>query len=618
MKQLKYLLILITLVSISSCKKFLGEPKPEDTLAPDTYFQTADQLNFALAGVYNKLQSGDLYKTKFHYLKGWEADEGFARASNFTVYLNSNQFTATTADITNYWTELYKGVARANVVIKNVDRNPSIPQALRDQVRGEALFLRGYYYFLLVQSFGGVPLTIEPVTDIEHLDKPRSSAAEVYAQILKDMTEAEGLVLKITQLGYGGRVNKSAVRGILARVCLAMAGAPLNDVSKYTDARKWAKMVMDDTEAAHSLNPSYSDVFIKVAQDKYDIKESLWEVEFSGDGTGTFAAQTGQVGFNCGAVQTGPVAPAVTTVGAASGYIWVTSGLYNSYGLGDMRKGWNIQNYNLIADGTRTYKAVPTTQAAIYLLPTAKWRREYELVRPYHPNQTPENFAILRYSDVLLMFAEAENAVNGPTTDAYSALNLVRRRAYAIGGIKTIAVANGGSGYTSAPTVTFTGGGGAGGGAATAVVSGGQVTAINLSLNYVTGLAYGQYATAPAVSITGGGGTGAVATATLFTNADADAPAGMSKTDFLKFIQDERKRELCFESLRKFDLIRWGIYPSTMQAASAQAAADGVGATSVKHMIEWYGNVTDKFVLLPIPGQELLNDRALTQNPGWN
>ena len=366
MKQLKCLLILIALVSVSSCKKFLSKPKPEDSLEPSTYFQTADQLNFALAAVYNILQSGELYKTKFHYLKGWEADEGFARASNFTTYLNSNQFTSSSADIFSYWRDLYKGIARANVLIANVNSNTGIPQSLRDQVRGEALFLRGYYYFLLVQSYGGVPLTTEPVTDINNLDRPRSSVAEIYAQILKDMTDAEGLVLKITQLGYGGRVSKSAVRSILARVCLTMAGQPLNDVTKYADARKWAKMVIDDTEAAHLLNPSYSDVFIKVAQDKYDIKESIWEVEFSGDGTGTFSAETGQVGFNCGAVQTAAVAPAVTTVGNASGYMWVTSGLYNLYAPGDVRKGWNVQNYNLAADGTRTYKPFPTTQASIY------------------------------------------------------------------------------------------------------------------------------------------------------------------------------------------------------------------------------------------------------------
>src|SRR5690606_17664528 len=90
----------------------------------------------------------------------------------------------------------------------------------------------------------------------------------------------EGLVADIKTIGHGGRVSKSAVRGVLARVCLHMAGEPVKDISKYQDARKWAKKVIDDSDAGHELNPDYSDVFIKYARDEYDIRESIWEVEF--------------------------------------------------------------------------------------------------------------------------------------------------------------------------------------------------------------------------------------------------------------------------------------------------------------------------------------------------
>jgi hypothetical protein len=137
-----------------------------------------------------------------------------------------------------------------------------------------------------------------------------------------------------------------------------------------------------------------------------------------------------------------------------------------------------------------------------------------------------------------------------------------------------------------------------------------------LTRNAVTDYNFGTYTAPPAITITGVG-TGATATATLFTTADADVTPGLSKADFLTYLQKERMRELCFESLRKFDLIRWGIYVTTMQNASITAYQSNIVST-LAHVAQWYGNVTDKFLLLPIPSQEIINNKLLVQNPGWN
>src|SRR5690606_18378621 len=126
---------------------------------------------------------------------------------------------------------------------------------------------------------------------------PRTPINEVYAQIIQDMEEAEAKVKTAEEVGFGGRVNKSAVRGILARVNLFMAGEPLKDESRYDEARKWAKMVKDD--ATHELVEDYSQVFINYAADEYDIRESLWEVEFFGNTQGVYR-EAGQVGTNFG------------------------------------------------------------------------------------------------------------------------------------------------------------------------------------------------------------------------------------------------------------------------------------------------------------------------------
>ena len=161
--------------------------------------------------------------------------------------------------------------------------------------------MRAYYYFILVEHWGDVPLILSPTVDLKVLEKSAESLLEkVYEQIIGDMDLAEDLVQSATGAGFGGRVTKSAVRGILARVCLRMAGNPLNDESRYAEARSWAKKVIrDDTESGHRLHPDYSQVFINYAQDKYDIKESIWEVEFWGNAQNSYR-ETGRVGAWCG------------------------------------------------------------------------------------------------------------------------------------------------------------------------------------------------------------------------------------------------------------------------------------------------------------------------------
>src|SRR5690606_31063020 len=150
-----------------------------------------------------------------------------------------------------YWSNLFAGINRANVLLANVDKNPNLPEEFRNRIRGEITFLRGYFYFQLVRYYGGVPIFTEPTTSVEDVDVPRNTISEVYDQIIADMTAAEPLVTGIRDLGFGGQINKSAVRGMLARVYLHMAGEPLKNQNGYAEASKWAKMVIDDTEANH-------------------------------------------------------------------------------------------------------------------------------------------------------------------------------------------------------------------------------------------------------------------------------------------------------------------------------------------------------------------------------
>lgn len=603
MKIKHYIIATLFLMGLGSCKKYL-ETSPTDFLNPDNYYQTEAQLQFARAGVYDHLGAGGLHGTYASYLLAWTADEGYMNRATLTTgpwnyfYSAADQYNA------GFWNNLWSGINKANVLIKNVDKNAAIAKEKRDVIRGESLFLRAYYYFTLVQYFGGVPLKLEPTTSVVDVDAARTPVKEVYLQIIKDMEAAEKLVPGIRTLGYGGAISKSAVRGLLARVNLHMAGEPVKDKSRYAEASKWAKMVIDDAEAGHALNPSYPDIFMKLAGDKYDIKESIWEVEFYGNRTDQYV-ETGNIGWI-----NGPAAGVNSKTGRADAYMNITSELYDKFEPGDNRKWFSIAHFTYTAAGDKTMSLLPVNDNAKNNLKPAKWRREYETLLPKSPTTTPINMVLLRYSDILLMYAEAENELKGPTADAVEAFNKVRRRAWSTG-IKTIAVTNGGTGYTSAPTVTISGNGGA---TATATVSGGNVTAITLDRDpmAVTFFNEGKYSAVPTITISGGGGAGATATATISKDTEGNiAPA--SKEEFLTAIQDERMREFNFENLRKGDLLRWGIFLKVHQDMGNKLQQQSPGQFFVKY----YSNVSSRDLLMPIPINEMSSNLKMTQNPGW-
>lgn len=544
MKRLLYLLIVAVLaLSWGGCKKFLNT-KPTDTLTPEEYYGSESKLTAALAGVYDPLGNengmyGSSMVTQFDY-----SDESWGGNSNTTAGMQVYNFDFTTPQITELWRNCYIGIDRANRLIANINV-ASMDSTARQAILGEALFLRGFYYFNLVTRFGAVPMRLEPISSPADAQLPRTSVTEIYAQILIDMKAAETKVLPM--YATASRVYKTVVQGMLARVCLHMAGYPLNDQTKYAEALEWAKKVKSSNQ--HSLNmyidpkyinfdprftntSPYSQIFINHAQDLYDVKESMWEVEFKGNRADGFN-ENGRIGNNIGIVfQPG----AGTALEKDSGFCWglvkATGVLYNLYGTRDtLRRDWAIGNHSI--NNTTGVKTLLASNNRHGRYP-GKWRRSFELVTPKNKNYTPINFPLLRYADVLLMLAEAENQVNGPTAEAYEALNMVRRRGF------------------------------------------------NVSLS------------AP--------------------NVNADAPAGMDKASFQQFIEDERARELCFESLRRLDLIRWNKFITRMKDVSADFTANG-GSNAYGSLAG--RNVDQRHLLYPIPAAEILLNKKLTQNPGW-
>ncbi|RRN77581.1 RagB/SusD family nutrient uptake outer membrane protein, partial [Pseudoxanthomonas sp. SGD-10] len=445
------------------------------------------------------------------------------------IYGSSDEY------VRNAWRYLYEGIERANVFLDKVE-NADMSNEKKATVVAEAKFLRAYYYFVLASNYGEVPLKTTPSASVNAVDAPKANLKTIYDFITSEMEAAEADVLPITAYNHAGRVTQSAVRGILARVYLKMAGAPLSLTAAearpyFEKAAEWAGKLVNPTNGdyQHTLVQDYTQLFKDMAADKYNTQESIWEVEFYGNRIGDFeAGRHGNIaGIQMGNEEFGKRGRA----GFSYGFILATKKLVDAYGTGsDERRDWNVAPYRITMGNNNqadaSYTEVDATGNAFNRY-SAKFRRDYEVALPRHKNYTPINFPLLRYSDVLLMYAEAKNEL-GEVSEAGLKVKEVRDRANA---------------------------------------------------------------------------------------ADSTATIGGDQELMRQFIKNERFRELAYEGLRKFDLVRWGEFVGTMSSLSAGINASAPDAQ--KYTRFGPGNVSTKHNLLPIPSTELSLNKAITQNPGW-
>jgi starch-binding outer membrane protein, SusD/RagB family len=698
MKRILLLLILFAGVT-SSCKKIL-DTKPDGNLTPENSYGSPAQISAALSGIYTNLKYVISYSQYYTtYLTAPTDETYFYNSTGFVSFANTANDN-TTGNPTNIWRGCYQSINYANTLIDNIDESSAgkVDANVVRRAKGEAIFMRGFYYFLLAQWYGDVPLQIHATTDPTQSQIARTPVKEVYDQIITDMTLADSLLYDqtFTSLGYSDRITRTGVEAMLARVCLFAAGEPVNDKKRYADALEWAKKVV--ASGQHSLVSSYPQVFIDEARNIYN-SENIFEIGFIVNPVGTQSAGGGigvyngvSMGNSNGTNSSGG---SLYDSGYVYGYLKLHPRLYFKYEPGDYRRNWNISNYsNTTAsaayntpDGrisayspSGVATKSPLNNNSLWARQPAKWRREYEAaVSRSTQTGSSTNFPVIRYADVLLMLAEAENEVNGPTQVAFDALNQVRRRSMSTTRVVDSIGFTVGSGYTSAPdSVTWTTGGGSGFGfnvvysasaktvqvlltnqgsgftsaptitvgrqwrAGTAYTVGTQVAASNGRLYTVT-TSGTSTSTAPTNTsgVSSASSTGAVftyagvaATATVYLSpvpvVDYTAAVlGTKGIDLRQAIRDERSRELCFEALRLQDLKRWGILIPTIQSLALDiagnnplypkipSAASELGVGNDASALAPVQNISQKDMFLPIPIWDLNLNKKLTQNPGY-
>jgi hypothetical protein len=612
MKKQFSILILVLAISFSGCEKFLTE-LPKDTVAPETFYKTNDQLTAALMAVYSPLGSDDESTfSRFLVLESQATDE-FLPASAPPTAINASLYntSATYLAFERSWNNMYLGIERANLLLENLDKSAALPADIK-QVRGEALFMRAYYHFLLVANWGDIPLKLTTTKSASDVERPRTPAKQVYDQIIADMTEAEGLVKTSSAWGVTNtaRISKTGIQGILSRVCLHAAGR-LRDRTYLPLSVSFGKKVVASGE--HRLNLDFKQVFINHSQDIDDNRECIWEVQFTRDANGAyfeFERFGSTIGIRNDDILNG---------GFMQGNFLATGTFYNSYADGDLRRDWTIANF--------TYAAVAGARSPlngnVYVRPAAqwgrtiaKWRRGYQSPgQKLIKNFGPTNFPLLRYADILLTLAEAQNELDGPTPENIGYVNEVRKRGYGVDlvgrNVKTLTITNGGTGtavYTLNSIVTFSGGGASKD--AKAAISSLSTTGRIASITLIDGGA--NYTSVPTITISGG--TGAIITPILSNLTDYEIKVSdFDRTSFKTFLMTERSRELAGEAHRRLDLLRWGNFVKTMK--------DMIPATTIgaRFLLPVYQNVTERDTLFPIPIKEINLNPAMRgkQNKGW-
>ena len=421
-----YFSIIAAMLAAPSCNDFLDK-SAEDFLSPENYYNTEEDIKNSLGGVYATLGSNYTYGRYLVIdavtddLWYWNQNE-----ANIIDRLCSWNYTSGQAQLDYIWRRLYEGIERANVLLENIDK-PDMDEDVRNKYIGETRFLRAYYHYVLADYWGDVPLKMVSSEKVSNVNVERTPLKDVLNTVVSEMEDviANNMLETADKYDHSVRVTMTVAQGILARIYLKMAGEPLNlGDEMYTKALYWAQQVK--LSGLHDLNDSYDQVFINHSQNLFDtqFRESMWEADFNGNTT-TDPNKNDKYSW----------------IGVTNGIICYDESLGYSYGYQRTRlKLWDLfdetdkRKYRTIAPykyntTAGKYGEKQTTFNSIAERCAGKWRRGEETLRPYVKNYNETNFPILRYSDVLLMIAEAENELNGVTSIALDALNEVRDRA---------------------------------------------------------------------------------------------------------------------------------------------------------------------------------------------
>lgn len=430
--KLRYILYVLAVLMVTACEDFL-DPKSPSTFDTKYIFSNAEDTRKAVNAIYvhfshdgfrSRLSNNMTGNTDIEHSSGWTSDGARYQIWNLRAQENNG-------DLTYVWDIGYKAIRDANICIEGILASKALRSSDVELSRnmyhllGEAYTLRAYWYSMLIFYFGDVPFSTQaPAAGIE-FNLPREDRNVILTHVIQDLIDVEEEMMWADQCPYGiEQVNREYTMGMIARLALQRGGWFLKPdmtmarepdyLDYYELARHYtAKLIqLKDRELPADFRQVFMNQCKFISPVNSDI---LFEVPF--------AIGEGDVGWNIGIRVDGGSHP----YGSGSNYMAMPPTYFYSFDTLDKRLDVTCGLYTI---NTNFEKVLVST--GNMNISQGKWSRHWLENPPGASTSkgTGINWPMMRYADVLLMFAEAENELNGPTAEAQNALKRVRQRAF--------------------------------------------------------------------------------------------------------------------------------------------------------------------------------------------
>lgn len=390
-------------MAFSSCSDFL-ELNPLSDLGEKEFYKTADDITSAVNGAYSSLQDGNIYGNWYVFGEIPSDNTRNQLSGSVTTQSEFDKFYIDTQNgqIKDFWTAAYKVINRTNTVLGRID-GVQIDAALASRYKLECQFIRALMYFNLIRVYGDIPLVLKEISIGESYDILREPKDNVYKQIIADLNEAQSLP-DTYPAKEAGRATSGAAKALLGDIYMTL--------HNYTEAEKILGEVvnggryalLENTAGSQNID-GYKAAFSPV---NHNSKEGIFEIQFLKGGFG----EGSNYANNFSPENSGTN---VVAVGGSGGNNIPEMDIYNAYEEGDLRRDFSMSlGYN---DNRKDGLWVESRYVCKYM------------DVPYAGNDANNNYPVIRYANVILMYAEALNQ-NGKTEEACKYLNMTRRRGF--------------------------------------------------------------------------------------------------------------------------------------------------------------------------------------------
>ncbi|STC94092.1 RagB/SusD family nutrient uptake outer membrane protein [Chryseobacterium carnipullorum] len=435
MNKNKFLAIFFSIVgmaSVYSCSDYLEVENLSNT-AEKQQFDSASDTFAALVGVYNSAMGDNTYGQRMNLILSQSGDD-FRTSGDYNANdrrgISCFGAVPTNTELLRPFLDTYAGIERANLVIKNIPISPvyqtgsAADKKLMDRYLGEALTLRALFYYDLIKNWGDIPFQEVPSADLATVYLPKTDRDVIYDKILDDLAKAATLVPWKSEAGTTAqRISKAAVKGLRARIALARAGYSLRRspqaMVQGSNPQKYYQIAYDECKdiinsGEHKLNPSYEGLFRSLHTNSQDATN---EVIFAVGAFGGNSRTDSKIGYYNGLRHD-------DTDWKSAGGISAIPTYFYEFSKFDLRRDVNIAIFRV---STTKQEDLQTS----INWNDAKFRKSWTNITGTSQNLGID-WPLLRYADVLLMFAEADNELhNGASPEAVSAVLSVKQRAFA-------------------------------------------------------------------------------------------------------------------------------------------------------------------------------------------